>query len=142
VAAQKDAVESALGLLRARDLSASELDRRLAARGYGSSERDDARERLIRTGILDDARFARARARALASRGSGDALIRYELQRAGVELAVVDDVLGELDPEDERAQAVVARRGAGPKTARYLVSKGFSDDVVAAVAGERRRGIG
>jgi SOS response regulatory protein OraA/RecX len=96
----------------------------------------------VRTGIVDDARFARSRAEGLASRGSGDSLIRHALRRAGIESELVADVLGQLEPEDVRAQAVVARRGAGPKTARYLGSKGFSDDVVAAVAAEPSSGIG
>ena len=63
---------------------------RAGARGAGSSgeasrpaERRETVERLERAGVVDDARFARARAAALAARGRGDAAIRYDLERAG-----------------------------------------------------------
>ena len=38
-----------------------------------------------------------------------------------------------LEGERVRAERIVARRGAGAKTARYLAGKGFSEDVVHAV---------
>ena len=38
-----------------------------------------------------------------------------------------------LEGERERAERIVARRGPGAKTARYLAGKGFSDDVIHAV---------
>lgn len=127
------AQEFALRALRHRDLSVRELEERLQARGYGEADRDDAIEALVRTGIVDDARFAESRARALASRGVGDALIRHALARAGVEREVVDAALVTVAPEAERARAIVERRGPGPKTARYLAGKGFSEDAVAGV---------
>ena len=41
-----------------------------------------------------------------------------------------------LPAEKARALAIVARRGAGTKTARYLAAKGFGEDSVeAALAG-------
>jgi SOS response regulatory protein OraA/RecX len=48
-------------------------------------------------------------------------------------------VLASLGPERERAEAIVARRGAGPKTARYLAAKGFSYDVVESVIAQSSR---
>lgn len=125
--------EVALRALRHRDLSVRELDERLRARGYGETERDETIEALVRTGIVDDARFAESRARTLAGRGSGDALIRHTLVRAGVEADVVDAALLTLAPEVERATAIVERRGPSPRTARYLAGKGFSDEIVGGV---------
>ena len=127
------AVDTALRALRHRDLSAQELEQRLRAKGFEESERAGALETLERTGLLDDARFAEARARSLAARGAGDAAIRHALAVAGVGTQVADEALVGLEPEIERAGAIVARRGGGPKTARYLRGKGFSDDVVAAL---------
>jgi regulatory protein len=127
------AVDTALRALKHRDLSAQELEQRLRAKGFEESERADALKTLERTGLLDDARFAEARARSLAARGAGDAAIRHALSVAGVAPHVADEALDGLEPEIERAGAIVARRGGGPKTARYLRGKGFSDDVVAAV---------
>jgi regulatory protein len=123
---------AALRALRHRDLSVRELEERLRARGYSEAERAEAIETLLRTGLLDDTRFAESRARALASRGSGDALIRHDLVRAGVEAAAVDGAVSTLAPESERARSIVERRGPGPKTARYLAGKGFSEDAIAA----------
>jgi regulatory protein len=124
--------EAALRALRHRDLSVRELDERLRARGYAEGERDEAIESLLRTGLLDDGRFAESRARALAARGSGDALIRHDLSRAGVDGPAVEDALATLAPEVDRARAVVERRGSVPKTARYLAGKGFSEDSISA----------
>lgn len=138
-----EAVDTALRALRHRDLSARELAERLRAKGFGETARDEALETLARTGLLDDRRFAEARARSLAARGAGDAAIRHALRLAGVEDSVVGEALATLDPEEHRAAAIVERRGAGPKTARYLRGKGFSDEVVSGlVAGESAREIG
>ena len=128
-----DAVELALGALRYRDLSEEELARKLEARGVAGEERAEAVETLRRTGLLDDLRFAQGKGAALASRGASDALIRESLRRAGVAADVLEQVVQELEPEAERARAVVARRGASPRTARYLAAKGFSSETIQGV---------
>jgi SOS response regulatory protein OraA/RecX len=131
--ASDTAQEAALRALRHRDLSVRALEERLRTHGYSESERDETIDALVRTGLLDDSRFAESRARVLAGRGSGDALIRNDLAHAGVDVDVVESALATLAPEAERAQAVVERRGPGPTTARYLAAKGFSEDAVHAV---------
>jgi len=134
--AQTDALETALRALRHRDLSAQEVDERLAARGFSESERAEAMATLGRTGLLDDARFAELRAASLAARGAGDELIRHTLRLAGVGPDLIEDAVRAVEPEVERARLIVERRGPGPKTGRYLSAKGFSQEVVAgAVAG-------
>jgi SOS response regulatory protein OraA/RecX len=125
-----DALDQALRALRHRDRSAVEIDRYLESRGVTDDERRAALETLLRTELVDDQRYAERRAQSLADRGAGNALIRHELARAGLDPDVVDDALVSLRPERERAEGIVARRGAGPKTARYLTGKGFSYDVV------------
>ncbi len=145
---EKDpAAQAALGaaqrMLRVRDLSAHDLRARLEEKRFPSAACDSALESLARTGILDDRRFAENRARTLAARGSGDALIRHELERTGVDGDTVENAVGTLDPEVERARAVIERRGPGPKTARYLHSKGFSEHAVArAVASPSQQALG
>ena len=129
----ESALDAALRALRHRDRSTTELRSRLAEQGFETDERDEAIETLLRTGLADDGRYAEARARALAARGAGDVRIRHELGRAGVSAELVEQALDSLDAEADRARNVVVRRGAGPKTARYLRGKGFSDDVVAGV---------
>lgn len=129
----ENALDAALRALRHRDRSSSELRSRLAEQGYDSDEREEAIETLVRTGLADDARYAEARARALAGRGAGDLRIRHELGRAGIAREAVEQALHTLEAEADRARSVVFRRGAGAKTARYLRGKGFSDDVIAGV---------
>jgi len=131
------AVDVALRALRHRDLSARELDERLQAKGFEESDRDDALATLERTGLLDDRRFAENRARSLAARGAGDAAIRHALATAGVASELLEDVFETIEPEAERARSIAARRGASPKTARYLSGKGFSEEVVAGVVAGR-----
>lgn len=127
-----DALESALRALKHRDRSAHQLDRRLAERGFGPGEREHALETLERTGLLDDARFARHRAESLAARGAGDELIRHDLSSAGVDSEIADEAIEVLEPEIERARRIVEARGASSKTARYLHGRGYSHEVVAA----------
>jgi regulatory protein len=131
--AAEDAFELAVRALRARDRTTAELARRLEGRGVGEEEREAALERLARLGYLDDARVAQRRAAELAERGSGDALIRHDLEGRGVDADAVEAALASLAPERERAARVVSARGASPRTARYLASRGFGEDAVAAV---------
>jgi SOS response regulatory protein OraA/RecX len=128
-----DALEQALRAMRHRERSGLEVDRHLEARGVEEPERREVLEVLVRTGVVDDRRYAELRASSLASRGAGDALIRHELSRAGIEAEIVEGAVARLTSELERAQLVVARRGASAKTARHLAGKGFADDVVHAV---------
>jgi regulatory protein len=137
-----DVLELALRALARRDFGARELDERLAARGVAAASREHVLATLERTGLLDDRRFAESRAAALAARGAGDALIRHDLGARGVVAELVDDVVAGLEPELVRARAIVERRGAGPRTARYLHGRGFAGEVVEVVAGGREDALG
>jgi SOS response regulatory protein OraA/RecX len=136
---EQEALEAALEALRYRDLSESELERKLADRGFAEDTRSEAVSTLKRTGLLDERRFAEGRARSLAARGAGDAFIRDALERAGVPDDVVDDALAALEPESQRASAIVARRGTDAKSARYLAAKGFAADTIEDVIASARR---
>lgn len=125
-------LDLAVRALRHRDRSAADVDARLEQAGVGDEERRATLEALRRLGYLDDARFAAARARALAERGQGDRAIRADLERQGVGPDDCEAALALLEPEHARAELVVARRGAGPATARYLARKGFGEDAVEA----------
>lgn len=126
------ALKVAARALASRDVPAAQLRRQLEHAGIASSERDAAIAAAHGAGWLDDARFAHNRARTLVERDAGDALIRLDLERRGVEPALVEEVLAGLAPEQERAAAVVRGRGRGVGTARYLARKGFSDDAIEA----------
>jgi len=139
----ESALDAAYRVLRHRERSTTELRGRLEAAGYADEERENAIETLVRTGLLDDARFAELRARSLAERGAGDGHIRHELERAGIPSEIVEEALEAVEPEADRARSVVTRRGPGAKTARFLHGRGFSQEVVtAAVAGGHEDELG
>jgi regulatory protein len=123
--------------LSRRDFSERGLRERLRRAGVTPAEEDQALGALRRAGLVDDARFATARAQALAERGRGDAAVRFDLEQQGVGPDEIEEALASLEPERERAERVIARRGGGPATARLLARRGFDEDAVpAAVARE------
>lgn len=116
--------------LRHRDLSR----RRLAERLEGVVPAAAAAESLAvleRAGVVDDARVARLRAESLAARGYGDEAIRHRLRAEGLP----DESVRDLEPETERAKPLIERRGEGPRTARYLASRGFGQEAIEAALG-------
>jgi regulatory protein len=128
-----EALAVATRALARREHSRRSLRKRLLRAQVSAGEADEVVEELLRLGLLDDGRFARERARVLAERGKGDAAIRSDLEQAGVEAAEIGAALAGLGPEPERAARLVARRGATLATARLLASRGFDEDVVAAL---------
>ncbi|MDX6397580.1 MAG: regulatory protein [Gaiellaceae bacterium] len=133
MAAEADPLETALRALRHRDRSLAELEARLEQRGVEAPERRKALETLERIGYVDDERLARSRADELACRSAGDELIRHDLEGRGIDSTLIETALAALEPERERASAVVAKRGRSSKTARYLASRGFGAEVVEGV---------
>jgi SOS response regulatory protein OraA/RecX len=73
-----------------------------------------------------------SRAAVLARRDSGDALIREDLERRGLDRDAIEDALAGLPPEPERALAAVERGGCG--VLRKLAARGFSPDVLEELA--------
>lgn len=129
------ALRTATEALRHRNRSVAELTEKLQRRGIRAADRERALETLERAGLADDARFASERAAALAGRGSGDALIRDDLERRGVDPESVDAAIALLEPEHVRVERLVATRGPSHRTARYLAARGFdSDSIASAVA--------
>jgi regulatory protein len=123
---QADATELALRALRHRSRSRHDLMERLDRAGVTPDEREATLDRLTEAGLLSDDRFAEERAQSLARRGAGDARIRHDLRRQGVEHATVEHAIAQLKPEDERAERLFAERGGGAKALRYLAGRGFA----------------
>jgi SOS response regulatory protein OraA/RecX len=124
------ALEVATRALRSRDRSGSELRRRLADRGVRSPAVTETVGTLERVGLVDDARFAAARARALVERGYGDAAVRHDLESRGVADEAVVEALATLAPEAERAVEHARRLGGGIRAARALARRGFGEDAL------------
>jgi SOS response regulatory protein OraA/RecX len=111
--------------LRYRDMSRRRLEARLAGRGAAAGARAEALETLERVGLVDDERVAVSRAQTLAGRGYGDIAIRLALEGEGLEAEAVHAGLSALEPEADRARGLLARRGEGLKTLRWLAAHGF-----------------
>ncbi len=121
----------ALRALARRAHTRTSLGARLDRAGIPPHEREAVLVRAERAQLVDDARFAEQRAHLLAARGNGDALILADLERQGVAFDVAREAVDALAPEHERASGIVEARGASARTARYLASRGFSDELVA-----------
>ena len=131
-----EALAAATRALARRDYSERGLRDRLRRAGVDETELDQVLTELRSVGLLDDERFAGRRAKALAERGKGNRAIRFDLQRQGIGSELADAAVAELEPERERAERIVSRRGTGPKTARLLAGRGFDRDAVDLAAAE------
>jgi regulatory protein len=119
-----------------REHTRASLAERLARAGVEASGRSEALERAERAGLVDDGRYAAARARDLADRGAGDELVIDDLVRHGVDEALAREAVAALEPERDRAARIVVARGLSPRTARFLATKGFAAELVEDVVAE------
>lgn len=126
----------ALRALERRDHSRASLEERLERAGVAADDRRDVLASAERSGLLDDVRFAEMRAHVLAVRGSGDLLVLDDLVRHGIDERVARDAVSRLEPESCRAARIVAERGRSPRTVRYLVARGFTEDTVEGLVAE------
>jgi regulatory protein len=125
-----EAMTRATNVLRRCDVSAKELDARLARAHVDPTTRAEVVARLDEVGVVDDNRFASRRAHVLAERGAGNELIRHDLSGRGIAVECIESAVSLLEPEPVRAARVVERRGSNAKTVRYLAGKGFSEDAI------------
>jgi SOS response regulatory protein OraA/RecX len=132
---REEALALATRALRNRDLSTRRLAERLEGAAVAPAAVEASVATLARAGLVDNGRFAANRAAGLAERGYGDAAIRHDLRRQGVDPELVQTTVEALEPESTRAQRLVVRRGPGPRTARFLASKGFGEDALEAALG-------
>jgi SOS response regulatory protein OraA/RecX len=130
-----EALGVAVRALRHRDLSRSRLEERLSCRGTRAEAQADALAALEQAGLVDDGRVATSRAEALATRGYGDAAIRFALEGEGLAAELVAEALAGLEPEAARARKLLDRRGPGPASVRWLASHGFDAATLEDVAG-------
>ena len=148
-----DAYTDALRLLAGRELSVSRCRARLLDRDHAPADVDQAIERLVEDGSLNDARVARAYARtAVTVKGRGRLRVARELQELGiardVAAAALADVYGEQDERSLVARAVQKKlRGrAKPSTPadfariyQHLLRQGFSPSAASAEVRRLRR---
>jgi regulatory protein len=127
---REKALARASRALATRDRSRGELESRLAQAGVPELAREEALAALEASGLVDDARVAESRAGELARRGYGDLAIRSDLARRRISSEAIAEAIEALEPEPERARAVVEARGATPAILRRLAARGFSRDTL------------
>lgn len=100
------------------------------------SEGPDVLETLRRWGTLNDRRVAeQVRDKGIAKFSPLES-IRQSLASRGADSAIIEEVLGELprDHDLTSARALLEKKFKGPvpgpKVARFLASRGFSEDVI------------
>jgi SOS response regulatory protein OraA/RecX len=130
-----EALDVAVRTVSRRDVSSPRLRERLGARGIASGEAQAAVETLSSAGVVDDARLARSRARALAERGWGDAAVAARLEHEGLPSEAVTFALAELPAESERASDVTRRMADPRKAWRFLARRGFAPETIEDVLG-------
>ena len=141
-AEESTAFERVVALASHRDFSRLEADGRLRLDGYPEACRSAALDRAVRSGIIDDRRFAETFVRSKLDCGWGVRRISRELERRGVDPTGIDELNARVDDvegERERAYEIAAgrhlpERNAYPKTVRFLVGRGFSPSIAGDVA--------
>ena len=131
-------------LVGRRDYSAHELSSRLLEDGYSHAVVESVVGRAREVGVVDDARFGAAFARAKVLSGWGRMKIERELRRRGVDPLDVPGWPEEFATEDEereRALSLASRRRLSGKNdyqkiARFLCARGFSPGLATSVTRE------
>lgn len=136
-------------LLGRRDYTSLEVSGRLSDEGYAPGVVKRALAWARSCGLVDDARYGAAFARAKALAGWGRLKVERELARRGVSVDEVEGWPEEFfspDEELDRARALAARRRLTgrndyEKIARFLYGRGFSRGVSMDVAREVAGGL-
>ena len=143
-----------LKLLARRELSEAQVRQRLARKGHGEPDIDQAIARLRDERAIDDARVAAAIARRETSvRHRGRIRVRMQIQQAGISQEIarraVAEAFGSID-DDELIEASLRKRLRGRETIaddrefqrlfRYLNTQGFEHERIMRALSRRRRG--
>lgn len=124
-------VATAVGILAKGDLFAQELSVKLDE--FGPEEREEILAHCLRRGFLDEGRTAQAFVRKHQGK-RGPEWIRSTLSSRGAPDDVIELALSELDSNPELVLARKFPVGTSPaKAARFLASRGFSEEVIADV---------
>lgn len=131
-----DALTQVTKLLAGREKTRAQLHADLVRRGFDDEAIEAALARAQELGYLDDSRVARRTAVASLRDGwAGDALIA-RLQAKGIDehtaREALEHAIVELSwREADAANVLMKKRNlTGVKAARFLASRGFSEDVV------------
>lgn len=149
----RQAWECALRLLGIRAHCERDLTNKLRQRKFEKKIITAVISECKRLEFIDDIKFAREYIRELLDRGSGVKLIKSKLMQKGLPGSVIDNEIQEMmSDNDELEAARIAYRKKAPslkketdprkkreKYYRYMLSKGFSYDIIKEVAEENER---
>ena len=132
---------AALLLLGRRDYTARELHEKLATRGHAADDIARVLTALAEEGLQSDERVAAGFIRtAMRVRGRGRLRIRRELDARGVGKALIERLLAEYGPDDERSaiSAILLRKRWPPSPTmddrrrmfQHLLRRGFSAEAI------------
>ena len=124
------ALTKATRMLARRPLPRALLEDRLQRKGVAPAALEEAVEALERAQYLNDHSYAIGRAQGLAERAYGDAAVRYILEQEGVASELIEQAVASLEPENTRAQALLAVAGDRQRAFRRLVAGGFSPEAI------------
>lgn len=144
--AMQKTYERALNMLSYRGRSVEELRRRLIDKGETPTRVDAVLVRLCANGLLDDASFAEARARAgLVGKGRSQRRIQDDLARRGVAPEVARAAIARVLADEQTNEGALAERAARKKLSllshlpslerrrkvyAYLVRQGYTPDAI------------
>ncbi|MEX2102339.1 MAG: regulatory protein RecX [Gaiellaceae bacterium] len=121
--------------LARRPLSEQRLEERLERAGVAADARQNAVTKLKASGLVDDTKLARGRADSLAGRGWGNGAIAARLAAEGFDESVARAAMEALEPEPERAVALVVGVPDRRKAWALLARRGFAPDSVETAIG-------
>jgi regulatory protein len=142
-AVEPDCRRQALKYLARREYSLAELARKLRKKGFPGPVCDRVIDALAAQKLVSDRRFAEAYMHARVRKGFGPVRIRLALEDAGVDKAIIDDVMGAAEVEWTEQLRVQLHKKYGEsrpvtykewvKRARYLNDRGFSSEMIQSV---------
>jgi SOS response regulatory protein OraA/RecX len=130
-----DALQRAGRALARRPLSEQRLEERLEGAGFAADARRNAVTKLKASGLVDDDKVAQGRADSLASRGWGNSAIAARLAAEGFGESGARTAIETLEPEMERAVALVVNVPDRRKAWALLARRGFAPDSVETAIG-------
>ena len=129
--------EKALELVSQRQMSASELNKKLRDKGADEETADYCVQWILERGLLDEERYAAAVVRHYAAKGYGEGRVRQELMRRGVPRDLWDDALSAMPEDTSRLDRLVASKLRDPadrdavrKLSASLYRRGYSGEEI------------
>ena len=143
------AMDKAMKILAVSPVSEAELRKKLLRAGYPEILVEPAVSECIRRGYVNDSLLANDCAEYLTVRGTGRRMVKMKLLRRGIDRETVDAAIAGTDPEAELDAARAALdcklrllsgekqwRKKREKAFRFMVSRGYTSDVISAVFSE------